>query len=213
MECVLIFDDIDDVVVTDDVQIMCNKKMYKECFINVACSKINLHFNVTKFVHENGVMYIPKKIEHMFNNECVVKITIIDPETVKDISLIQITPISDKFYKGCSQQNLVRFMEGAKIMSNFTIVSDLFQIKGLFTKDNEKIEFGRTTRVPFRVEVLETNNSTPSRPWYLEQKDAKKEEPKKQEPKKQNDKLDYSPTKTDVYKRTYIKNGEIVYIK
>jgi len=217
MEFVVIFDDGDKLIVSKDIEYHNKTTMkYDAIFIQVKGIKVDMHFDVTDYTRENSVIYVPKKLHYMFEGESIVNVTLIDPRTIQDITIIHVVPISDKFYRGCSQPNLVKYMQGAKIMTNNTLVPELFQIKGLFSVNGERLEYGMTCNVPFKVEVLEVNNANPLTPWYTKQKTRVPVAPQKKAPTQNPEKvskIDFSPVKTEIYKKMFIKNGEIVYIK
>lgn len=211
-EYMVILDDVEEVMISRDIKYMDKKK--KDIYIKVNGEKIHTVFHITKFVSENNMIYIPKKIHYLFRNESIVQVIVIDEDQIKDVAMISILPISSEFYK---QRNIADYVKyhidnySNKFVNNNTDISDLFKIVGITSRDNKHIEYGTIHRYPYEIKIVETHNADPRMPWHVKNQikmnDAQKPVAKKEE------KIDCSPVKTEIYKRRFVIKGEIVYVK
>lgn len=196
----VILDDSDTLRVSDDIKRWNDRKYHhNKIFINVTGQFFSFPTDVTDFVHENSVIYIPKWMHSLFTGVTDVKITLIDPHTIKDIASIVVKPLTPEFHKRYTKDILDKFLLSANFISKNIPISTKeigFEINDLISTDGNSIAYGMITRntrvVVFSVAISET----PIQQRFQTSTVA-----------------DFSPVKTSVYKRMYIRNGEIVFIK
>lgn len=194
----VILDDGDDLRVSEDVTYWNNRKYkYDKIILNIAVTETrNIQTDVTHFVHENSVIYIPVWMHHEFYGISEVSISLINPRIVPNIGTIIIKPLSKDFHRKYNNDTLMRLFSNANILMKYPPIHSShtgFEIVELVSDKHGNIDYGSTCNQKFRIEVQEIENQ--QRVWL------------------QSSVVDFSPVKTEVYQKKYIRNGDIVYVK
>lgn len=187
--------------ISDDIKSLNKRTQYDQFIVNIKGDKVNTQMDVTELVHENGVIYIPEQIQYLFCGETFVKVSLIDPKTVDDISMIHIKPINRLFYFEMTQEKILQLLKNVKIMCVGHIVPEAFEIVGLFSESGSRLEFGTTCNTNPLVNIVEMvvhRMRAPEQPSLVKAK---------------CDMTDFSKVKTPIYKKMFIMKGEVVYVK
>jgi hypothetical protein len=198
--------------------------------------------DASHFVHENGVIYVPTWMHHEFVGIFAVEIKLIDPKTIPIIDTILIKPSSTNFYEKYTTEMLEQLFQGIDIiMKNPPVTPGIFgfEIEALKSINGTSIEFGTTycrkptiqicdtiptqinkkhlerTQAPVsKTPIPQTPVSKTPIPQTPVSKTPIPQTPVSKTPIPQaSTNVDFSATETIVYKRKYIRNGEIIYVK
>lgn len=206
MHMFVILDDGDKLRVSDDVKKWNEThNKYESIYLNISCHEFNFPVEVAEFVHENNVIYIPRFLHQLFVEVMEVDVMLIDPKSIKNIGMIVIKPTISDFREKYTQGDFIKMFSGIPVISRRVPIPTKksgFEIVYMIAEDGTHIDIGNTLKYVPRIVVIENIDSG------------------KQVLQKQDNNTmplqtvsDYSPIKTNVYKKMYIKNGVVVYIK
>lgn len=133
---------------------------YNEIYAYLHGMHVDLPLYLTEddLINEKDVIYVPKWLDHLFEDNEIVTISLVNPAAVHDISLIRIRPTSLDFYK-MSGDEIIKILTNSEFMSkDMTFPENFhFQITELINTNKTFVTYGRTTNVSFDVQVIVGN--------------------------------------------------------